>query len=273
MSDEKKVKSVVELVGEQPNVDRTEAFEQLWAIFGELRGKIDNRFELTMDPSTADLQPYEASDGSGARGFLSAFSGEEIDWFVHSWIGNPQHSFANMHLTTWLPPTTRVPHLAFALATLPDIFFYMEFVPRADMLMDVDYLDKYYEPANELSIQFRENPNMNWFYSKSLFVREALSETALCYTCKYTPENMATVKAAAHQMMGQWLSWVDEGDPVPEAEQAALAERDLFYRRTIAERDPANVLGERMFGKDLTDRLVRALWGGDRELPRPGVDS
>ncbi len=273
MSKEKKVKSVVELVAEQPNVDRTEAFEELWSIFGELRNRVDNRFEIQMDPSTQDLQPYEAFDGSGARGFMSNWSGDELDWFVHSWIGNPEHSFANMHLTLWLPPTTRVPHLAFALATLPDIFFYMDFIPRADMLMDTAYLDKYYEPANDLSIKFRENSNMNWFFSRSLYVREALSETALCYTCKYTPENMAEVKSAADQMMTQWIAWLDEGDTVPEAERPALAERDLFFRRTIAERDPANVLGERMFGKELTDRLVRALWGADRELPRPGVDA
>jgi len=273
MSDDNKVKSVVELVAEQPNVDRTEAFEELWAIFGDLRGRIDGRFELAMDESTKDLQPYEAINGSGARGLMSNWSGEEMDWLVHSWIGNPEHSFANMHLTAWLPPTTRVPHLAFALATLPDIFFYMDLVPRADLQMDTAYLDKYYTAANELSIKFRENPNMNWFYSRSLYVREALSETALCYTCKYTPENMAEIKSAAQEMMTLWFNFLDEGDPVPEAEQAALAERDLFFRRTIAERDPANILGERMFGKDLTDRLVRALWGADRTLPRPGVDS
>lgn len=273
MSDEKKVKSVVELINEQPNVDRTEAFEELWAVFGDLRSKIDNRFDLTMDPSTKDLQPYEAINDSGARGFMSNYSGEEMDWFVHSWIGNPEHSFANMHLTLWLPPTTRVPHLAFALATLPDIFFYMDFVPRTDMVLDTEYLDKYYEKANELSVEFRENSEMNYFFSRSLYVRQALSETALCYTCKYTPENMAQVKSAAHQMMDQWIAWLDEGDPVPEEERPALAERDLFYRRTIAERDPANILGERMFGKDLAERLVRSLWGGDRQLPRPGVDS
>jgi hypothetical protein len=31
----------------------------------------------------------------------------------------------------------------------------------------------------------------------------------------------------------------------------------------IAERDPANIVGEKLFGKPLADRLVRALWGGD----------
>lgn len=273
MSENKKIKSVLELIAEQPDVDRTEAFDGLWSIFGELRGKIDQTFELQMDESTADLQPYEATDGSGAKGFLSAFSGPEMDWFVHSYIGNPKYSFANMHLTHWLPSTTKVPHLGFALATLPDIFFYMDYIPRVDPTYDTNYLDKYFEPVNERSIEFRENPEMNWFQSKSLYVRQALSETAFCYTCKYTPENMATVTSLAHEMMDRWLGWLKAGDPTPEDEQVALAEHDLYYRRTIAERDPANVIGERMFGKEHTDRLVRALWGGDRVLPRPGVDN
>lgn len=273
MNDTNKVKSVIELVEEQPNVDRTEAFEQLWGIFGELRKKADQRFGLTMDPSTAELQPYHAVDGSGAKGFLSAFTAPDLDWFVHSWIGNPKFSFVNMHLTFWLPSTTKVPHLAFALATLPDIFFYMDYIPRTDPTYDTDYLDKYYAPVNERSIEFRENPEMKWFYSKSLYVRQALSETAFCYTCKYTPDNITTVKTLAHEMFDRWTGWLDEGEPTPEAEQSALAERDLYYRRTIAERDPANAMGERMFGKELTDKLVRALWGGDRELPRVGVDS
>lgn len=58
---------------------------------------------------------------------------------------------------------------------------------------------------------------------------------------------------------------------MPESERAALAETDLTIRRNIAERDPANVMGVRFFGEETTNKLVRALWGGDRELPRPGA--
>ena len=37
----------------------------------------------------------------------------------------------------------------------------------------------------------------------------------------------------------------------------------------MLERDPANEMGERFFGPDMTNTLIRALWGGDRQLPRP----
>ena len=56
---------------------------------------------------------------------------------------------------------------------------------------------------------------------------------------------------------------------MPVERRERLAADDLARRRTIAERDPANVMGVRFFGPEMTDRLVRALWGGDRVLPRP----
>ncbi|HRJ76461.1 MAG TPA: hypothetical protein PLX90_10705, partial [Anaerolineales bacterium] len=66
-----------------------------------------------------------------------------------------------------------------------------------------------------------------------------------------------------------WLKYVDEAEPVPMEERAALAERDLHVRKAIVERDPANPIGEKLFSKQMADRLVRGLWGGDRTLPRP----
>ncbi len=56
---------------------------------------------------------------------------------------------------------------------------------------------------------------------------------------------------------------------MPADERAALAATDERIRRNIAERDPANVMGVRFFGPETTQRLVRALWGGDRVLPGP----
>ena len=44
--------------------------------------------------------------------------------------------------------------------------------------------------------------------------------------------------------------------------------RPELTRRNIAERDPANEMGDRFFGQEMTSTLVRALWGGDRQLPR-----
>ncbi len=51
---------------------------------------------------------------------------------------------------------------------------------------------------------------------------------------------------------------------MPEDAREALAARDLLVRRNSAERDPGNIFVAQMFGSELTDKLVRSLWGGDR---------
>ena len=94
MGKDEKVKTAEQLANEYVPVDRTETFEKFRAIIGDLHAQIDERFELKMDPSTQDLQPFEAESGA-ARGFVSNFSGEQIDWLVDSWIGKPETGFAN----------------------------------------------------------------------------------------------------------------------------------------------------------------------------------
>ena len=58
--------------------------------------------------------------------------------------------------------------------------------------------------------------------------------------------------------------------PQSRERRAAILERDELIRRTICERDPANNIAEKLFGKETADAMVATLWGGSRTLPRPG---
>lgn len=248
---------------EQMEADNTNVFEQLWGITGELRQKLDARFELHLDASTKNLNSYSSPDLQ-SQGALNTFWGREIDWLVHSWLRNSQSGFSNMHLTIWLGSQIRVPHLAFAFATIPQLFFYIDYVPRTDLFTDLEYLDRYYEPVNQTYLQLQADSRLEPFISKSVYIRQTLSPINFCYTCAVTDETLNLLRTVAHEMMDRWLTWVDETEPVAEFEQFALSERDLSVRRAIAERDPANQLVARLFGTEMTDTLVRALWGGDR---------
>lgn len=246
------------------NIDNTAVFEQLWGIIQELYQKLDDRFELHPDPATKDLQDFSSTSGT-VKGSLNTFSGSEIDWLVHSWLGNPEKSnFSTMRLTTWLKSHIRVPHLAFELGTIGNIFFYMDYIPRTDLLTDLESLDRYYEPVNQTFLTLQADPRLSSFTSKSLYVRQFQSPINLCYTCQATEDTLELIRTLAHEMLDRWLTWVDEAEAVPASGRAALAERDLFVRRTSAERDPGNKLAVQMLGTQLTDKLVRALWGGDR---------
>ena len=262
-------RSLIDEIAARPEIDNRATFDALWGILGEQFEKVAARFELQPDPSTAELQPYEAIDGSGAGGSLSTFAGPEIDWLVFSWVGNPRLSFSNMHLTVSLSAKFDAPHLGLALGTAPDIFLYMDYVPRKDLAANPEYMDKYYQELNEVHLRLKDDPGLTSFISRSLYMRVTQTQASLCFTAPDSEKNMATVRDTVGKLVDQWLVNVEKSAIVPVAERPAQAARDEFIRREIAVRDPMNAMVERMYGKELTARLVDALWGGRRELPRP----
>jgi len=266
------LEGVEEIFDRRPQRDTTEVVAHLWATTGELMAKLGDRFELARDPSTDDLESYRGASEFPA-GRLAAYSGPEIDWLVHSRMGNPPAGFTNMHVTAWLGPQIEVPHFGFACGTLPDVWFYVDYNPRSDLMVDTAALERYYQPLNEQFLALRADAGLVPFTSKALYVRQALSHVALCFTTEASAERLAQIRELAHDRLDRWLRHVDEAEPTPPARRAVLAAHDLTRRRNIAERDPANVMGVRFFGQEMTDRLVRALWGGDRLLGRPGEKS
>ncbi|AFZ22933.1 Red chlorophyll catabolite reductase (RCC reductase) [Cylindrospermum stagnale PCC 7417] len=237
-------------------------FQQLWTITNELRQKLEARFSLNPESSTQDLREYSSLDGK-IRGSLTAFSGEEIDWLVHSWLGNPEKlNFNTMRLTTWLGPHIKVPHLAFEFGTVPNLFFYMDYIPRIEMLTDLDYLERYYEPVNQTFLKLQADQRLVPFTSKSVYVRLFQSPISLCYTSAPSEDALELTRTVAHEMLDRWLIWVEEAEPVPSQAREALAARDFWLRRTSAEADPGNKLAVQLLGGELTDKLVRSLWGG-----------
>lgn len=236
-------------------------FEQLWNITCEIKQKIETSFDLQLQKSTEDLQEYSSQDGN-LKGSLNAFKGKEVDWLVHSWLGNPGKSnFSTMRLTTWLSSHIQVPHLVFEFGTLPHLFFYMDYIPRSDLYTDLEYLNRYYEPVNETFLKLQANSDLTPFVSKSAYIRSFQSPISLCYTCLPNDDTLNLIRNLAHEMTERWLIWVDEAAAVPENMRSGLAERDLFIRRSSAEEDPDNKMAAQMLGTELTDKLVKALWG------------
>jgi hypothetical protein len=156
-----------------------------------------------------------------------------------------------------------------AMGTMPDIFFYFDYIPRVDLMVDLDYLDKYYQPVNAKWREFVDNPDYRPFISRDVYMRESVSQTGFVYLTTPSDKAISDIRGLAHFMFDGFLKNVNEAPATPANERAALAERDLKVRRAIADRDPANVVGEQLFGKDKADALVRGLWGGDRMSQRP----
>jgi len=239
----------------------------LWEIMGGFHRQILDRFDLTEDGSVADLASFGGP--TGPRGTLRAWTGPKMDWLINSWLGDPEGGFTNMHLTAWLGPDTRVPHLGMAWGTLPTLWCFIDLLPRADLFLDLDYVDRYYEPANDAYMTLKSDPEANAFVSQDTFTRVGVSQSAFCVVLPNTPARVAQIAELAALRIDQWFGFLDDAEPTPESEREALAARDLAMRRNIAERDPANSLAERFYGKEVTDRLVGSLWGAERHIERP----
>lgn len=267
------LQTVVDILDTSGEIDNQATFEALWGIMSVEADRIREHLEVSADDGYADIASY--GDPDGWRGELTAYTGDQMDWMIHSWMGEPATGFSNMHLTCWLGPQVAVPHLAFAWGTLPTLWFYQDFLPRVDLDVDYDYLQRYYEPSNEQFLELKADEGLSWFTSRTLVVRQHVSETASCFVCSDADDparravRIGQIADLAHRRVTDWLAMLDAAEPVEPARRAALAERDLHVRRLIAETDPANELGERFFGEQLTARLVGALWGAERTSDRP----
>lgn len=248
----------------QTNLDHATLFSQLQNILSELHQEVTQQIEI-LPRSEQPLENFSSPDRN-VTGSLLTFTGKELDWLVYSWFNAAQMRFSTMRLTLWLSPLIQVPHLAFEFGTKPDLFFYIDFIPRVDLWTDLSYTEHYYEPVNATYLTLRENPNLSLFVSKALYVRQLQSPTSLCFTCPATEDSLALIRTTAHEMCSRWLTWVKQAKPVPAPEQAKLAERDLQMRRTVAERDPGNAMAAKLFGTDLANQLIRALWSKEHYL-------
>ena len=241
-----------------PELDRAVLFERLQQILNNLYATVNQH--LTILPKFE--QPFESfsSPDGNVTGSLLTFPGKEIDKLVYSWLKNADYKFGTMRLSLWLNPRIQVPHLAFNFGISPTLFFYIDYISRVDLWTDIGYAERYYEPVNSAYMELRRNSNVSVFVSEALYIRQLQSPTMLYFTCPQTEESLALIEKTTHEMYSRWLTWVQQATPVPADAQAGLAERDLMMRRISAERDPGNAVAAKIFGVELADRLVQALW-------------
>ena len=73
---------IIDMVEASPNVDNRETFEKLWSILAEMDARIQQRFELSLDPCSERFADYReiSTSADGAEGSLKTYSGPEVDW-------------------------------------------------------------------------------------------------------------------------------------------------------------------------------------------------
>lgn len=238
---------------EQPAV-----FAALLNVLADLYEKI--RQSLTLFPK--DDQPFAAfsSPDRTLEGSLLTFSGDLVDKLIYANLNARPMGFGTMRLTVWLNSSVQVPHLALEFGTVPNLFFYMDYLPRVDLWTDLNYGQQFYEAAGATHAALRNNPELAVFVSKSLIVRQLQSPAHICFLGTNTETSLELVQSRAHEMCDRWLTWLSQAEPVPEERRSTLSARDRAMRKLSAEQDPGNATVARMLGEGFTQQLVQALW-------------
>ena len=255
MSERAETKTIMEFLAENPNVDVSEAWERCWGIHSKIVDRVRDRFPVERHHST-EGEDYFTSPDQQMEGSFTAYTGPEVDWLVHSWIGNRKASILDMNATVFLGQQTRVPHLVIIFGTIPKLYFYAEYTPRVDLRTNLDYLTKYYEPANEDFLKFRSNPTWTRFVSHGIYLRALMSPIATSQTAELTAENIDTCEKYLEGFVDRWFRWLDDSETVPENERTSQQEYDFMVRDLGYRTDPMNGLTRKIFGDEEFNRRL-----------------
>lgn len=256
---------LADVLDSRGKVDNTNVFNYLVGVREKCWQMINSALSLHEDLACQDIEHIPDLDGNTV-GNMHTYTGDKspVDWLVRSWIGKPETGFTNIHLTAWLNETVDVPHLGFALGTAPDVFFYCDLMPRYEIPLHPEHMDKYHQPLNDTWVNLRRDKSISVFNPVDMFTRSSLSPAVMV---GLVPFEIFKEKVEPHlyEYVQYWVDLVKAAEPTPKEIRPVLQHRDHHVRKNIVERDPANVLADRLLGVPMRERLVRILWGADRE--------
>jgi len=264
MTNDADTKTIDQFLSENPDVDVSKQWERCWSVLTDIKEKMATKFTgLELDPS-CEGREYYTSPGGEFEGSFKAWSSDDCDWLVNSWIGNRKASILDMNATAFPNYKTDVPNFIMVYGTIPKLFLYFDFTPRKNIMVDEDYLNKYYEPINEEYLKMRGHKNFQWSVSHGTYMRTLVNPSTQSLTADLTDENIEICAEYAYKMLDHWLGWMDNATPTPESEWAEQQKIDHKIRELGYKLDPMNKLSENVFGKDMIETMIDVRMGGDQ---------
>lgn len=254
-------RTITEMVAERPDVDVSDVHARYWDILSTVRDRILDRFDLAPHPSSADLASYTTGDFEGS---LNTWSGTEVEWFVHSWIGNRKKSILDMNITVWLGPHIDVPHLVIVLGTVPRYYHYSELLARHDLADSPDHIARYYEAENPHVLSFWADQRFHWSVSHGTYMRAIATPATYSFMTEETDGIIDEFERRITERVDRWFAAVDAATPVPVEQRAALQARDHRLRENCYRLDPMNELAKTFMDPDHVDRMVLLRMGHDQ---------
>lgn len=260
MSQEIETKTIPEFISELPNVDVSERWERFWDILSAGKERIAARFDVTPHSSAAGREYYTSAD-QAFEGSFNCYSGPELEWLVHSWLGNRKNSLLDMNLTAFLGPQTTVPHLRIIFGTFPRIYFSADYIPRRNLWEDENHLERYYQETNDDFLRFRSDDRFDWFVSQSPYIRVAESPAAISVSTDQGNDVIDLLAEQANRCIDRWLGWLDNPETVPPELQADQQKFDHKVRELGYRLDPMNAHFVPAFGQQEVENMVNIRMG------------
>ncbi|MEH6516675.1 MAG: hypothetical protein V7742_08340 [Halioglobus sp.] len=257
-------KTIDQFLADNPDVDVSKAWERCWGILSDIKSRIAQRFPvLVLEPNCADREYYTSPNGE-FEGSMQAWSGAGCDWLVNSWLGNRKASILDMNATAFLGQETDVPHFVMVFGTIPKLFFYFDFTPRRNLMIDTNYLDRYYAPINEEYLALRGDPNFQWSVSHGTYMRSLTNPSTQSLMGDLNAGNIDILEKYAYSMLDHWLGWLDAASPTPLDQRDELQAYDFKVRELGYARDPMNKLAEQVFGADQVENMLNIRMGREQ---------
>ena len=260
-------------------------YEALWKIIEDDLLQMVKEYEPTLEqrrtwftePGAAPAAHTFTTEDGKCEASVAGYKGGRIDWITTCKFFSSELGFGNLRIDGWANRETRAPHVAVHLCIVFNVLFiYIGCPPRTNLVLDDAYNDHVYgsgrdsiggKSLNDLHVQCVEDKKFKQYVSKSHVVNAFMvAPTTLLYTIPMSKKNFGKVRELSMQYMRAWLEMLSETDGVlMEGIETKEVQKELLQldvrTRQFCGRDPDTKNVANIFGLEMTDKLVRTLWG------------
>ncbi|CAL8460820.1 g351 [Coccomyxa elongata] len=211
------------------------------------------------------LTVYNTPDGSLSIA-LQVGTGEGVGWLVASTTALVKFGGGTIRINVFPDQTVSVPKLDIELFYFfGRINMYVNFVARTDLVLDDEYLTRYYKTKgsaghsiHDLQLECMGDPEMSPFESRSIDMRVLTGQTSLFQGATATLDNVQNMITYAKRAVALWLEFAKAEDSAVTTQ--AQAEDLLRHDRALygfAWRDPDNEKVSALIGEDALREMLQ----------------
>ncbi len=217
---------------------------------------VAKEIELSEREDFKDIETIVTPDGREV-GKFRAYKAQKIEKFsIAEFCLAPGMDYINASIRAY--PEYNIPRFAFNYMVFPDkIQFDVDLYPAVDIALRQDYIDKYYELLTETYLREKKAPYFDWKLSERSWVR--VSASPYFFMSATDIENAEKVKSIILEYLDVELKIIKEEEKVSQEEAVHIKFRSDYITDMLLEREPEKHLLEKAFGKELTERLGRAM--------------